>query len=87
MQNGTFTEIEFTEFQEMNTGSVDKYINNKEINELIHNNRKEKYNNKIFTISDWCEKSEHYISVCTWDCGREKFVSLGVIKKDMNKIQ
>lgn len=86
MLSATF--IDFADLQQMNTGSAYKYENIKDINEQVHMNCVEqRRKHEIFTMDDMKSKSEHYISHHVWDCGRGRFVTLGNLEKEMNRLK
>ena len=78
--------LEFREFEMMNSGNADKYVSVKELNEQIHKTIENKKVKWIYTEKDMERKSEKYIVNNIYDIGRGKFMSLGSLNRELNKM-
>ena len=80
------TNVEFMKFQEINGGNADKYIENKELNEKIHKTIENKKVKWLYTEKDMERKSERWLSNHTYDRATGKFMSLGSLARELNKM-
>jgi len=80
------TNVEFMKFQEINGGNADNYIENKDLNEKIHKTIENKKVKWLYTEKDMERKSERYINTHCWDVAKGKFMSLGSLARELNKM-